>query len=108
MTTDIDEWSDLFSSTVTVQAFVSRTSYGEPSYASPASYAARIVYKLRDIRRADGQVVTARSEIWLATSDAFSVNDLITLPDGSTPLILDIGGPTDETGGRHHTKLWCS
>lgn len=106
--TDIGEWADLFPLTVTVQGFVGRDSYGTPSYGSPNSYAARIVYKLRDIRRADGQVVTARSVIWLATSESFEVNDLVTLPDGSTPLILDIGGPTDETGFRHHTKMYCA
>lgn len=106
--TDIGDWAELFPLTVTVQGFVGRDSYGTPSYGSPNSYPARIVYKLRDIRRPDGQVVTARSVIWLATSDSFGVNDLVTLPDGSTPLILDIGGPTDETGLRHHTKLYCA
>lgn len=101
----IDDWSDLMPLTVTVQPFVSRTPYGTPSYASPASYAARVNYKAHDIRRPDGQVVTARGMVWLASADQIAADSLVTLPDGSTPLILESAAVTDETGGILYVRL---
>lgn len=101
----IEDWSDLMPGTVTVQTFVSRDSYGGASYASPATYDCRVNYKHHDIRRPDGQVVTARGMIWIATSDQIGVDDKVTLPDSTVPEILDSASITDETGAILYTRL---
>lgn len=101
----IADFLDLMPLTVTVAPFVSRDSYGVATYGTARPYRARVNYKQHYIRKSEGEMVPARGMVWLATSDAISVNDRVTLPDGTTPLILESNGETDETGDTLYVRL---
>lgn len=103
--TDIKDFLDLMPSSVTVQGFLSRTQYGVASYASPRSYSARVSYKQRLVRAANGEQAVARGSAWLATSDVVTVQDLVTLPDGTVPILLAVNSEPDETGAALYVRL---
>jgi hypothetical protein len=102
----VSDFLDLMPDTVTYRAVTSRDNYGLPSYGSASSYRARVVYKtLRTTSMSSGQEVLAAGEVWLAgTPSPPDIDDKITLPDGSTPKILNFERFTDEAGV-HHTKI---
>ena len=94
----ISDWADLMPAEVTVQSFISRTSYGVASYGSPVTYQARVQFTNRLIRISESEQAVARGKVWLATTDAITVQDKILLPDGTTPLILTAQVIEDEKG----------
>ena len=94
----IADWLDLMPAQVVVQRLLGHDSYSRPTYASPANYDARVTYKQRRITNAQGEEVVSRGEAWLATIDPITARDLITLPDGSNPLILEADLVSDEVG----------
>lgn len=84
--------------TVTVEPFVSRDTYGAATYGTGVDYLARVNFKTHFIRTADAEEAVARGTAWLAADGPIGVNDRITLPDGSQPLILDSNAESDEAG----------
>lgn len=94
----ISDWLDMMTQVVTVEPFVSRDAYGAATYGAATDYQARVNYKSHFIRTADAEQVVARGTAWLAADGPISVNDRITLPDGSQPLLLDSNGENDEAG----------
>lgn len=106
----IADWLSLMPFTVVYEAAGTRNEFGKvTTYAAPVSYRARVTYKhMRVASRATGQDVIASVQIWIAgIITALNVDDRITLPDGSTPLILSWDLATDETGN-HHVKVYGS
>jgi hypothetical protein len=91
--------------TVTVAPFVSRTSYGVPTYGAAVGYRARVSNKSQLVRNANAEEVVARGNVILATVAPITVSDKVTLPDGTTPLILVVNVESDETGPIY-TKLF--
>lgn len=94
----IEEWADLMTDTVKVSPFIKRDTYGDPTYGKLSSYKARVNYETHFIRAATGEQVVARGWAIMATVNPVSVNDKISLPDGSSPLILTVNVETDEKG----------
>lgn len=94
----IADFLDLMTQLVTVEPFISRDAYGAPTYGAPTTYRARINAKSHFIRTSDAEQVVARGMAWLAADGPISVNDRITMPDGSQPLILDSNAENDEDG----------
>lgn len=101
----VADWLDLMPATVTVQTFVGRDSYGTASYGSPITFSARVTYKNDYIRVATGEQVVSRGHIWIATVEDVTVQDLITLPDGTTPPLLAVEQIADESGPLY-TKVY--
>lgn len=102
----ISDWSELMAQTVTYATVASRDAYGKPTYATAVTYQARVVYKqTRIVNRINGQDAIATGTVWLAASILPSLDARITLPDGSTPTILNWEVFPDEDGD-HHTKLY--
>jgi hypothetical protein len=93
-----DAFQDMMPATVTVQSMVGRADDGTPVYSSPNTYQARVSFKTRNTIGKDGQTVVARGRAWLDTVDRITVNDLITLDDGSNPIVLNVSQIADETG----------
>jgi len=93
-----DLFVDMMSSNITVQTFISRSDEGVASYSSPQTYLSHIANKTQNVIAANGQTVVARGQAWLDTVDPISVNDLVTFPDGSVPVILAVDVASDETG----------
>jgi len=101
----ISDWSNLMAQTVTIAPFSGTSAYGATTYGAAVSYGARVIYKSKLIRTPDGAEKVARGQVWLATVNAISVQDQITLPDGTTPVILTVEQIPDENGP-HHTKVY--
>ncbi len=98
---------ELMPSTIRVSTRTSHNNYGEPSYAaSTATYRCRIVQKPEFIRTAADEVIEVSHTIWARSTGAttITVDDRITLPDGTQPQIMAVWRYPD-TDGIHHTKL---
>jgi hypothetical protein len=93
-----DDFVDMMADTITVERMTGRADDGVPTYAAPVSYRARVNYKTHNVLNAQNQLITARGMMWLDTVDSITVDDRITLPDGSRPVILFSNLNTDETG----------
>jgi hypothetical protein len=94
----IDDWLDLMPDTVTVAPWQARDTVGVAQYGPPVPYRARVNNKSQMVRVASGELVAARGVAWLATTDDIDVRSKITLPDGSTPVILVSNVTPDENG----------
>lgn len=102
----ISDWTDMMPHTVTYAAVASRDAYGKPTYAAARSYQARVIQKqTRIVNRTNGQDAIATGVVWLAGFPALDIDGRITLPDGSTPVILNWEVIPDEEGD-HHTKVY--
>lgn len=98
----LSDLAPLFGATIQHAPATGFNAYGEPASFGPATpYAARVVYRARQIRDAKGQRTISRGEVWIAGTPAVGLNDTITLPDGSTPPILSVELLTDENGPSH-------
>lgn len=104
----------LFDQTVTVKTVTTGVSfYGDPSVSTSAStYAARVEGKQHLVKGPDGRDVLARTVVYVGTTSTggtpsgIGVNDLITLPDGSTPPILAVDTMRDGNSV-HHAVVHC-
>ena len=104
----ISEWADMMPHTVTYEALKSRDKYGKPSYATAVSYAARVKDRTKSVpsRVVPGQDEVSHSEVWIGgIITNIRTDDRFTLPDGSTPSIIDWLVVPDEDGD-HHTKVF--
>lgn len=100
----------LMPSTIKVSTRTGHNNYGEPTYASStASYRARIVQKREFVRTASGETVEATHVIWARSTGAttITVDDRLTMPDGTRPTILATERYPD-TDGIHHTKIMAA
>jgi len=104
----ISDWLDLMCSTVTYEAVASRDDYGKPiTYSAPVSYRAFVSNKRsRVVSRVSGTDVMSNGHVILnGIISSISPDDRLTLPDGSTPVLLNWGTANDENGP-HHTRIY--
>lgn len=100
----IADFLPLMPETVSVASYTGSDGYGQPQHGSPVDYRARVIYRAKLVRAANGEETVARGEVWLATTTAIDEQDQITLPDGTTPPILMVEQLSD-ADGPHHTKV---
>ena len=81
--------------TVTHAPLTGRDEYGAAIYGAATSYQARVVPTHRLIRSPQGSDKVATTVAWIATTDAIGPEDRLTLPDGSSPAILQVDRYTD-------------
>jgi hypothetical protein len=106
----ITDWLSLMPFTIPYEAAATRDEFGKVlTYAVAVDYRARVTYSHKRVTsRATGQDVISSTQAWLAgVIPTLNVDDRITLPDGSTPLIVSWDLPTDEVGN-HHMKIFFS
>ena len=101
----IADFAPLMKQTVTVKAKTSRDSHGKPTFGSGTDWKARVAFKAEWLRDPEGRAVLAKGAVWFLGAPAVTVEDQITLPDGTTPPILFVERPPDQTGAVHHTKV---
>jgi hypothetical protein len=100
------EFLDLMTDTVTVNTFSTWDAYGKPSHSTASSsYSARVVKIHKLVRTPDGTEKLATTLAWIASTGFISPNDKITLPDGTSPVILTADAYPDEDGRFHHIKI---
>lgn len=104
----IADWLDMMASTVTINAWVSQSVSGVPTYSSTGVvYPAYIELKNRLIVDHNGQEVMARGRIYLGTAANVGVKDKLTLPAEyipASPPILAVN-LSDDQSGAHNTIL---
>ncbi|MBW2561268.1 MAG: hypothetical protein JRE40_10505 [Deltaproteobacteria bacterium] len=93
------EW---FNQTVTIEPFTGVNVNGEPQYGAAVQYSAFVQRRTRLVRDRAGQEVVSTAQVYLDGSVDVGIQDRITLPDGSQPVILSIEVLPDETGSTHH------
>lgn len=93
-----DLFVDMMATTVTVERIASRDTYGKVTYGAATSYVARVSLVQRNVIGPEGQMVVAKGRAWLDTVDPFTVNDRVTLADGSIPILLAVDLVDDENG----------
>lgn len=107
----INDWLDFMPFTVIYEAVATRDVYGKPAtYATAVSYRARIASKQQRVasRNASSgsEDVVSSTQVWVnGTITGLNVDDRVTLPDSTTPLIISWDSVTDENGS-HHTKIY--
>ena len=101
----INDWQDLFPHTIYHAEYISRDAYGQPNYGSEVAYRGRVTYKDQTRYFSDGSTIEIKGTVWIQGTPTVSNDDQITLPDGSTPLILSHELIADESGS-HHVKIF--
>lgn len=105
---NVADFLDMMADTVTIDAWVSNSVSGVPTYAgAPASYPAYIEIKNRRIIDHTGREVMARGRVFLGSAVNVDVRAKITLPSEYqpvTPPILAVNIANDEAGN-HHTTI---
>ena len=91
--------------TVTHTPAASRDSYGKITYGTATKYQARVSYKQRQIRAANGELTLSTGSVWFIQTLAIDHSDRLTLPDGSIPQILSVETHADDRGDRY-TKVY--
>lgn len=96
-----------FDQTVTRNAFASYNTRGDRSYSTMANtYVARVEGVQDLVKGPDGRDVIARTRVFVGPTStggvpAFTVQDKITLPDNTTPNILNVATLRDRSGVNH-------
>lgn len=103
----VSDWLDLMPATVAYQTVTGRDAYGKPTYDTARDIRCRFTQKnVRVTSRITGDDVISSSNIWLAEAlTAINIDDTFTLPDSSTPDIVNWETVSDESG-THHTKVY--
>lgn len=102
----ISDFLDLMPDTVTYEAPATYDEYGKvATYATAVSCRARVSTKHQRVAAKNGQDVISSIQVWLNSTTAINENGRLTLPDGSTPLIVSWDLVRDENGA-HHTKVY--
>lgn len=100
----ISDFDDMMTDSITHEELSGRDAYGAPSYGSPTTYEARVIYVSKWVRDAQNQEVMSKGEVWIQGNPAVASEDRITLPDSTTPAVLIVERFSDENGV-HHTKV---
>lgn len=100
---DIEDWYDLMPSLVGVELLLRVDDYGVPVYGPKATYRSRVNFYQHFVRGPSGEQVIAEGVVWIGTDADIPATARVTLPDGTSPLILKANGETDETG----QQLYC-
>lgn len=100
------EFAEMMTETVTVAAKTSRDGYGRRSFGAVTSIQARLVFEVNKRVNLEGEeiVETGKALCYGAYPDV-TVDDLLTLPDGSTPSIIAVDTTKDESGGDYYTVI---
>ena len=106
----ITAFASLMKQSVSIASTNAYNAVGDKTYNTAKSYKARIVYGQHQVVDANGRDVTAAGKIWVGYSStgglpSVTVNCKVTLPDASTPPIINISRYPDETGSNHHEVI---
>lgn len=96
------DFDDMLAQTVTYKPFSSRTAGGTVTFGSASTYQARVVNGNKQTRDLQGNVVQAAYEVWIASTGVLSPRGQYTLPDGTTPPVLNVSVYPDENGNFHN------
>lgn len=96
---------DLLIDTVSIAPWASQNAAGESTFGTAVEYAALVEYntlKADVIGTIDGRGGTAivfHAIVYLDGRPSISLRDKVTLPDGSTPRVINVRSYSDQSGG---------
>jgi hypothetical protein len=99
------EFAELMVDTVLVAKLSARSAYGDRTYGADVSYEARVVVQNKMVRTQQGDEVVSRSHAYIFGAPGITVDDRVTLADGSQPVLLSVEQFPDENGA-HHEVLY--
>jgi hypothetical protein len=85
----ISEVSRHFVDEVTIETFAGFDAYAQPTWGAVRTVKARVVYTPKLVRNREGQEVVGSVVIYTSDDD-ITVDDRLTLPDGTKPVILAV------------------
>jgi hypothetical protein len=103
------DFQEFLTTAITHEPYSGQDSYGLPNYKSAVSYSARVMVIAAGSRDARSVGAEGGTKIWVNTTTAFGIEDLITLPSAFTPTQPPISSTSvvyDESG-MHHTVILC-
>jgi hypothetical protein len=98
------DFLDLMPHTVALAKFTgNRNQFGKPIHddANATTYPARVVRGQRLVRDTNGAEVVATATVYVLGAPAVTPEDKLTLQDGTSPPILNVGSKPDERGDHH-------
>jgi hypothetical protein len=109
----LGDFGDMLAQTCTREPWTGQDSHGQPTYGTAVTHSCRVVHQPTLVR----SVGSARSEtegsvretisharVW-TDNVGWTEKDRITLPDGTTPVILEVRTFPDEAGNHHQVVL---
>jgi hypothetical protein len=78
------------------------TEEGRDEYGDEETMSARVVPYHRMFYTANGKQATSKAKVYFAPDVSVSLTDRITLPDGSTPAIIEMGEMPDGHGDAYY------
>ncbi len=100
------EFEDLMRDAITLERAGAKDLQGKASYATAESLKCRLVRRNRMVRRADGEMVVSSAQAWVSGAPGVTVEDRVTLPDGSRPALLAVEQYPDGDGPHHERLLF--
>lgn len=98
--------SDMMQTTVTVYQSVTRDEYGKQTLGSGTTHSAHISQGTMKFSSVDGEDVPVTGKVYLGTILNFDpATDVLELPDGSRPRVVESVVRYDEFGNQHHEEL---
>ena len=88
----------MFTQTITVEPWLSKDKYGQPSFGPGVARTCRIEGKNKLVRALDGQERVSATTIYVYGAAGIGYKDRVTLPDGSRPIILAVEQMPDDHG----------
>lgn len=102
----------LFGQTVTIAPLSSVGAFGGKTAGTAVSYDARVVYKQRLVKDTQGREVLATTIVYVAPTSSGGLptgkpDETLTLPDGTTPNILNVAKYPGEDGTYETVTYYC-
>lgn len=100
------EFLEMLPHMITFEPIVNVDLYAKPTFGIPVSVQGRVVYSVEKVTNEGGQDVVARGRVYLAQVVGLSSKYRMTLPDGSSALIIKVGRYPDERGDHHEVVFF--
>jgi len=102
------EFEEFYNDEVIRKEYTGQDGYGQPSFGDAVTHLSRVVHKPKMVRVAGGgetrgtiREVISTSQIYSKSIVGWGMRDEVTLPDGTSPKILQVITYPDEDGPHH-------
>jgi len=99
------DFADWLNQEVKLEHSLSVNEYGEHSYDLQVMVMGRIEHKRRAILTKDNETLISLVTIYVPSEPVVNADDRLTLPDGTTPVILAVDKQPDEYGQIYYQAI---
>lgn len=107
-------FTDIAPQSIAHQPLTGRDAYGKPTYGASTSYPVHMVYKQQRVAafsrtfKGEGADMVSSAQAIILGLPSIKYDDKLTLPDGTTPVILSVERHVDEVGDAYVKVLFGS